>query len=78
MIGNMLYVTVEGIDGCGKTTLTTRLIDALKEKGFRVDDLVAKNKSTYNARIFMKPYTDEKQKEKWGFGLDFINTRGNR
>lgn len=36
MIGNMLYVTIEGIDGCGKTTLATRLIDALKEKGFRV------------------------------------------
>jgi len=50
-----------------------------KEKGFRVDALVAKNKSTYNARVFMEPYVDKKtQKEKWGFGLDFINSRGGR
>jgi hypothetical protein len=50
-----------------------------KEKGFRVDDLVAKDKRTYNARIFMEPYIDKKtQKERWGFGMSFINSRGGR
>jgi len=36
MIENMLYVTIEGIDGCGKTTLAAKLIDTLKQKGYRV------------------------------------------
>lgn len=34
--GTMTYITVEGIDGCGKTTVTTRLIAELEEMGLRV------------------------------------------
>jgi dTMP kinase len=36
MIDKMLYVTIEGIDGSGKTTVTTRLVDSLKQEGYRV------------------------------------------
>jgi len=46
-----------------------------KKKGYQFNDFVAKNKTTYNARVFPSTYMDKKNQPRWGLSLDFVQKR---
>ncbi|MDX9744901.1 MAG: hypothetical protein RBT59_13865, partial [Arcobacteraceae bacterium] len=46
-----------------------------KKKGYVFNELIAKNKKPYDAKIFTELTTDRSGQKRWGFSLSFVNSR---
>lgn len=59
-MSNGLFVSLEGIDACGKTTTAKQVVDLLNSKGFR--SVLLEKKSieypTFYLKLFMKKFKD--------------------